>query len=420
MTSVQMFEYWLLWFQDLPPGNLFNNQPHDIAIQVNHISPSALSLLTLCRLSHSLESQITQLYSYSGAQETIVGNMGELDESLTYEGHIASMAHIFESVMESVIHDLVLEVHREEKISRMQTAVVDLSIRAEKLGKTIDANTDNNVEGEPVETKAAIAQNGLVNCRGNPLKNVKYTRCPNCKLQRLWNPRVGFNSKPYDASIQYCKTEPMIIIDKHDVHGQRKKGVKMKGQPKGKKNNKLRDTSPASSIGDPQTPQSALPEAFEFKEIDYPAAKCPNRNSHLGDHWKAVNLFATHLNGSCWLKRDRAAMREANSKIAGTPKDSGASSPKAAAVNGVKRKADEKDSESVTKKKQKLTDTKKADKKGPSKLREQSFVDDDDDSSVKGDGDTIQVVPKSENESAGKLKFSTGTARKKPPKGGKK
>lgn len=350
------------------------------------------------------------------------------ENSLTYDDQYASMAHLLEYVIESIVHDLVLEVHREEKLARMQTAVVDLNIRAEKLGKNVNASPENGTQGEVVETKAAIAESGTIKLRNNPLKQVKHTRCPQCRLQRLWYSRVGFNSKPpADAHGPYCKSEPMIIIDKHDVHGQRKKGVKMKGQPKGKgKNNKLRESSPASSIGDPQTPQSAMPDAFEFKEIDYPAAKCPNRNSHLGDHWKAVNLFATHLNGSCWLKRDRAALREANAKMSGTPKDSRANSPKPSAANGVKRKADEKEIEPVPKKKQKLTD-KKLEKKGapqPSKLREQSTAGDDDDSSVKGDGDTIQVTPRSqphENESAGKLKLTTsGISKSKPSKAGKK
>ena len=352
-----------------------------------------------------------------------------LDESLTYEGHISSMSRILESAIEGIVHDLVLEVHREEKIARMQTAVVDLNIRAEKLGKVVNGESENGMGGEVVETKAAVAQAGTIQLRSNPLKQVKHQRCPICRLQRLWYPRVGFNSRPPpDPTAQYCKTEPMVIFDKHDVHGQRKKGVKVKGQPKGKgKGNKLRESSPASSIGDPSTPQSSMPDSFEFKEIDYPAAKCPNRNSHLGDHWKAVNLFATHLNGSCWLKRDRAALREANAKMIGTPKDSRANSPKPAATNGVKRKADEKESEPAPKKKQKMSETKKLDKKAapqPSKLREQSTAGDDgDDSPVKGDPDTINVMPRSvpDGDAVGKLKFtSSGVARKKPPKSGKK
>lgn len=315
----------------------------------------------------------------------------------------------------------------------MQTAVVELGIRAEKLGKTVSSRGEIIDDGgEPIESKAAVTQGGAVHLRGNPLKNVKHTTCPNCRLQRLWYPRVGFNSRPVpDPTVQYCKTEPMIIIDKHDVHGQRKKGVKLKNQPKGKgKNNKLRDTSPASSIGDPQTPSSTMQDSFEFKEIDYPAAKCPNRNTHLGDHWKAVNVFATHLNGNCWLKKDRAAMREANAKITGTPKDSRPSSPKPPSTNGVKRKADDKDGDTTTKKKQKLSDVKRSDKKNPpppSRLREQSTAGDDaDDTSVKEEAmDTIQVssrFPDSPAEaSAGKLKFTNiGLAKKKPPKSSRK
>ena len=227
----------------------------------------------------------------------------------------------------------------------------------------------------------------------------------------------------------------MIIIDKHDVHGQRKKGVKVKGQPKGKNKKKNDPGSPAASENsDPLTPSSSMPgDSFEFKEIDFPAAKCPNRDSHLGDHWKSVNVFATHLNGSCFLKKDRAAGREANAKIGGTPRDSRANSPKPAAVNGVKRKAADEEVGSTTKKKQKTGDGKKNAKgtiSAPSKLKETTHVDErSNDSPVRSEanGDTIQVAAKGRDESTEpsvKLKFSGvgggGTAKKKPGKATKK
>jgi len=222
----------------------------------------------------------------------------------------------------------------------------------------------------------------------------------------------------------------MIILDKHDVHGQRKKGVKVKGTAKGKNKKKNDAASPASENSDPLTPASGQPnDSFEFKEIDFPAAKCPNRDSHLGDHWKSVNVFATHLNGSCYLKKDRAAGREANAKIGGTPRDSRANSPKAS-TNGVKRKAED-DNVSSTKKKQKRGTT-----SGPSKLRETNNVDDQGDESPAKElpGDTIQVTPTKATRDASseptlKLKVKaggegtgtgTGTARKKPGKVGKK
>ena len=247
----------------------------------------------------------------------------------------------------------------------MQTAIVELEQRADMLGKKLDSDPADGEHGDdqgPVETKAAILKSGNIGLKGNPMKTVKHIRCPNCRLLRLLYPRVGFNSRPVpDPTQQYCKSEPMIIIDKHDVHGQRKKGVKVKGQPKGKNKKKNDAGSPAASENsDPLTPSSSMPgDSFEFKEIDYPAAKCPNRESHLGDHWKSVNVFATHLNGSCFLMKNRAAGREANAKIGGTPRNSRANSPKPTAANGVKRKAGDDESGATTKKKQKTSDGKK-------------------------------------------------------------
>jgi hypothetical protein len=332
----------------------------------------------------------------------------------------------------------------------MQTAVVEVEQRAEKLGKKQDNEADDHAEDESVETSAAVFQSGQVQLKGNPMKTVKHIRCPQCRLRRLQYPRVGYNSRPVpDPSEQYCKTEPMIIVDKHDVHGQRKKGVKVKGQPKNKKKKKDDAASPAvSENSDPLTPSSSMPaDAFEFKEIDFPAAKCPNRESHLGDHWKSVNVFATHLNGSCYLKKDRAAGREANAKIGGTPRDSRANSPKptpATNGGGLKRKADddEKASGPIKNKKQKISPAdvvKKLDKKAPpSKLKEVDNVGDDGSpkSLKEGNSDTIQVTPTKATRDASsepqiKLKLKTsagstsatggdGVARKKPSKASKK
>jgi hypothetical protein len=332
------------------------------------------------------------------------------------------MSILIELSLESIMHDVLLEVHQDEKIARMQTAVVELEDRANKLGRKIDQDSTEAQDPEnqeTVETKAAVLTPNGIQMKGNPMKTVKHIRCPNCRLRRLLYPRVGFNSRPVpDPTESYCKQEPMIIIDKHDVHGQRKKGVKMKGQAKGKNKKKTDPPSPASENSEPVTPMSSIAESFEFKEIDFPAAKCPNRESHLGDHWKAVNIFATHLNGSCYLKRDRVAGREANAKLGGTPKDSRASSPKPAVpVNGVKRKAGDDDVAPPTKKKQKTGELKKNAKNAvgaPSKLRESSTTVDDKitESPIKAEpnGDMIQVTPKirdGSSEPQVKLKLTT-------------
>ncbi|KIX95070.1 uncharacterized protein Z520_09380 [Fonsecaea multimorphosa CBS 102226] len=368
--------------------------------------------------------------------------------SLTVSDQEQAITYLLEHSIESILHDLLLDIHQDEKIARMQTAVLEVEQRAEKLKSKAsqDAETTDNTEHEAVETDAAVLKSGQVQLKGNPMKTVKHIRCPNCRLRRLLYPRVGYNARPVpDANEQYCKTEPMIVLDKHDVHGQRKKGVKVKGAAKGKNKKKKDDpSSPAASENsDPLTPSSSMPtESFEFKEIDYPAAKCPNRESHLGDHWKSVNVFATHLNGSCYLKKDRAAGREANAKIGGTPRDSRANSPKPTANGGVKRKAEDDDKEKglgpKNKKQRTGGDGKRGDKKAPpSKLKEVNNVDDGKpgESPLKeANGDAPQATPtkaardaSSEPQIKLKLKAGVGAgaggegaARKKPGKASKK
>lgn len=328
------------------------------------------------------------------------------------------MSFLIGAAFENILHDILLDVHQDEKVARMHTAVVEIEDRANKLGKKLNQASSEPIDAETrdaIATKAASIIPDGIQLKGNPMKTVKHIRCPNCRLRRLLYPRVGFNARPVpDPTEAYCKQEPMIIIDKHDVHGQRKKGVKVKGQAKGKNKKKNDPPSPASENSEPVTPLSSVAETFEFKEIDFPAAKCPNRDSHLGDHWKAVNIFATHLNGSCYLKKDRVAGREANAKIGGTPRDSRASSPKPATVNGVKRKATDEEAP-PTKKKQKTGELKKTGKNAvgaPSKLRESSInVDDKTESPIKAEvnGDTIQVTPKARDDTAEppvKLKFT--------------
>lgn len=354
------------------------------------------------------------------------------------------ISYILEKTLESILHDLVVDVHRSEKIARTQSALVEVQQKADRLAKVKGQTSDNPDDGGvTIETSAAVYKNGELTLKGNPMTTVTKVLCPNCGLPQLMYPRVGFNSKPVpDPTQQYCKNEPSIILDKHDVHGQRKKGVKMKGQPKNKGKKKADAASPASSEkSETLTPStSSFPnESFDFREIDYPAAKCPNKESHLGDHWKAVNVFATHLNGSCWLKRDRAAGRDAVAKMSGTPRDSRASSPKA--INGVKRKAGD-DNEGGGKKKQKLDSTPKRNAKsngvGPSKLREDSSIADSEypsasladesqalDSAVSlQEGSNLGLgLSKKSSEVDKKSKSGTAgapTAKKKPPKSSKK
>ena len=342
--------------------------------------------------------------------------------------------HLLEHSFESIIHDVLLTVYQSEKEARIQSALVELEQKAEIIQKDRDTEDPIPYDQLDIETDAAVLREGNIRINGNPFKKVKTLLCPNCRLPRLLYPRVGFNSRPVpDPTQQYCKNEPAIIIDKHDVHGQRKKGVKLKGQVKAKPKKKADPSSPAASDkSEPSTPStnSAAIDSFEFKEIEVPAAKCPHRDPSTADHWKPVTQFATHLTGSCFLKRDRAAGREANAKISGTPKDSRASSPKPA-INGTNlkrsRPSDEKENGEPNKKqkveplrKSKLAQSGSKARETSSLKNEESFLNSDDEvvdvievdrektskkitDGANGSNDKIRVNGVSVGEKSGKL-----------------
>lgn len=320
-------------------------------------------------------------------------------------------------------------VHRSEKLARSQSAVIEARQKVERVAKQngIDLANGNGAAMPVIETEGAIIKEGKAYLKGNPLQTTKNIICPNCKLPRLLYPRVGFGARdPPDPHQQYCKNEPPIIIDKHDVHGQRKKGTKLKGPAKGKQK-KNEPQSPASSNASaPPTPTgSSFPsESFEFKTIEYPSAKCPNRDSALGDHWKTVSIMASHLNGNCFLKRDRAAGREAVAKMSGTPADSRATSPKPS-TNGKRARIVDDDEENVsTKKKQKLDAPKKVTKKGaisPSKLKSIETPEKDVPAKVElADSIKIHVKPKKQKPTVESETNSTPDAETKPHLNGTK
>ena len=296
--------------------------------------------------------------------------------------YLAQIRYILQQAFESITQEVVADVHRKEKLARSQSAVIVAQREADKYAKKHGIGLAGNTETvPPIETDGALVKDGKVYLKGNPLETTKNIICPNCKLPRLLYPRVGFNAKdPPDPKQQYCKNEPPIILDKHDVHGQRKKGTKLKNATKNKQKKAEAQSPPSSNPSAPNTPttSSFQAESFEFKTIDYPAAKCPNRDSAQGDHWKPVTQMATHLNGSCFLKRDRAAGREALTKMSGTPADSRAGSPDPKANGKRGRTVDDEDG-SIKKKKQKL-DAPKTKKKvtvSPSKLKNGENVGDD-------------------------------------------
>jgi hypothetical protein len=130
------------------------------------------------------------------------------------------------------------------------------------------------------------------------------------------------------------------------------------------------------------------------------------------------------LNGNCFLKRDRAAGREAVAKMSGTPADSRATSLKPSTNGKRGRMVDDEDENGSSKKKQKLDAPKKLTKKGaisPSKLKGVETPEKDQSAKVElADSIKIHVKPKKQKQVVGSETRSTPDLEAKPHPNGVK
>ncbi|OJD35535.1 transcriptional activator [Diplodia corticola] len=145
-------------------------------------------------------------------------------------------AGIVEDCLYNIIHDIVLQTHREEKLQRMQSAATtaEQAAIAEHQENT-DKATAKGTSAPPVgggggggdaapatsvriDTGAAAYDNGRVTLRGNPLKTVPEIVCPHCKLPRLKHPIAGVGSRLPDLSKNYCTRHPFVSRQGHDIY----------------------------------------------------------------------------------------------------------------------------------------------------------------------------------------------------------
>lgn len=331
---------------------------------------------------------------------------------------------VLDDVLYNVIFDLVLEVHREEKTRRANTA----AIRVEKLAA--DASDAQDPDTKPdvrTETDAAIYEDGRVLLKGNPLQTTKDILCPRCHLPRLLHPTDGRGAQKPDPGVIYCKKHPYIDKPGYDIYGQTWVAP---GPGRGKKKKDMEKKLDASVDGtvtptsDGQRPPNVL---------SFPSATCSKCKRCI-----LVTRLNNHM-GACIGNSGRNASRVASQKITngGNGDNTPPSSQKGTPVNGSragsprKRDADEldEDQESDTtnpkKKTKKLKGPttkillKNKPKKEKEKVKTSSFlsveskVDDEDDEDDKKS--TVQVVPKKPTSKqpspAKKLKLGTS----KPP-----
>lgn len=210
-------------------------------------------------------------------------------------------AHIVvDDILYTIVHDLVIDVHRKEKVARANTA----AIKVEKLAaNSIDSSIPDLKPDVDIETDAASYKEGKVMLKGNPLKTTKEILCPRCNLPRLLYPADGKGSKKPDPSVIYCKRHPYIEKAGFDIYGQTwiapgpGRGKKKKDVEKGKNG----DDSPApAELSAKDRPPNVL---------GFPSATCSKCKRCI-----LVSRLNNHM-GSCIGNGGRNASRSATQKI---------------------------------------------------------------------------------------------------------
>ncbi|KAJ9130938.1 SAGA-associated factor 11 [Coniochaeta hoffmannii] len=250
--------------------------------------------------------------------------------------NMENLAHaVLDDVLYNIVHDLLIKVHRDEKIARANTA----AIRVEKLASTSSESPEINPDVR-IETDAAIYEGGKVTLRGNPLKTTKDILCPRCHNPRLLYPTDGKGARKPEPGAIYCKKHPYIDKPGYDIYGQTWVAPGP-GRGKKKKDMKLGDDTPGTPISDSkERPPNVL---------SFPSATCSKCKRCI-----LVTRLNNHM-GSCIGNSGRNASRAAAQKISNggsngnsqnndnTPPSSqkGTPVPGSRAVSPRKRDADE-------------------------------------------------------------------------------
>ncbi|KAK3330622.1 hypothetical protein B0H66DRAFT_469678 [Apodospora peruviana] len=213
------------------------------------------------------------------------------------------LAHsVLDDLLYNIVHDLLIKVHRDEKMARASTAAIKVEKLATDASETPDSKPDVRVE-----TEAAIYEDGKVLLKGNPLKTTKEILCSRCHLPRLLHPTDGKGAKKPDPGVIYCKKHPYIEKPGYDIYGQTWVAP---GPGRGKKKKDMVDkkldpndaNSPAAADGG--SAKDRPPNVLSF-----PSATCSKCKRCI-----LVTRLNNHM-GSCIGNSGRNASRAAAQKI---------------------------------------------------------------------------------------------------------
>ncbi|KAI9892422.1 MAG: hypothetical protein M1814_001379 [Vezdaea aestivalis] len=254
----------------------------------------------------------------------------------------AIISSVFNDIFSNIVHDMVLEAHREEKILRMRSAAIlaedaaaaqqmAISSTPQKENPTpTSASAGSTHFAGKLETAGASYDNGHITLKGNPLKTTKDIICPRCRYIQLQHPTSGEGARaPPDPAQKYCKLHPFVTKPGHDIWANpfpsdNAKNAKLK---KELKENAAKQAEQASANGSIDTPAGSPRPSHDIKlprVTSYPYVKCNSCGRHI-----QVNRFAKHLDG-CMGITGRQSSRNAIIKMSasnGTPNGSRTGTP---------------------------------------------------------------------------------------------
>ncbi|KAG0645212.1 Beta-1 [Hyphodiscus hymeniophilus] len=308
------------------------------------------------------------------------------DEPRDEVGNLARA--VLEDIFYNIVHDIVLNTHREEKMARASSAAIVVEQMVEEVAAApLDEIMETGMDPGIVKTEAAVYKHGEVTLTGNPLKDVHEIRCPKCGLPRLLHPTDGKGAKKPEPGIEYCKKRPFIDKPYFDIYGQT---FVPEGPGRGKKKKdmvnplKAQTTAEGTPNGSQDSPGiSPPPNEGPIKPIPFPHAKCHNCNTFLpikrmNNHMvKCIGGGGRDSSRTALLKIQNGNGNGNGSQNGTTPPGSrnGTPAPGANAKKGSpnKRGADEEvDSDSSPQKKKKIKKTAMTKLKAPKMVKSAS------------------------------------------------
>ncbi|KAL2069007.1 hypothetical protein VTL71DRAFT_15345 [Oculimacula yallundae] len=205
----------------------------------------------------------------------------------------------------NILHDLVFETFRGEKMLRTSSAAILVEQKALQINGDTDEYAPSNIEHKKVETEGAVWENGIAYIKGNPFETTQDIRCQKCGLPRLLQPTDGKGGRKPEPGVQYCEKHPYINKPYHDVYGQT---YVPEGPGRGKKKKDMINPLKLQKEGTPNGSQDS--EEEEKKNIAFPSSKCNNCGTHV-----VIKRMNNHM-ARCIGGFGRQSSRDAKTKMA--------------------------------------------------------------------------------------------------------